>query len=74
MILWAPGVKPVGTLHDQDPLLGIWTVWVTRFSDSILMVMLSPAGPLPKKAGLLLVTVSPSLKLSRITVVALGVA
>ena len=54
--------------------MGTWTVSVIGFSDSTLIVMLSPAGPLPKKAGLSLVTVSPSLKLSRITVVALGVA
>ena len=39
-----------------------------------MTVIVSPPGPLPKNWGWLLVTVSPSVKLSRITLVGAGVA
>ena len=38
-----------------------------------LTVIVCPPGPLPKKAGLLLVTTSPSFRLSKITLVGVGV-
>lgn len=41
-------------------------------SDWIVIVICSPPGPLPKKAGFVLVTTSPSFRLSRITLVGEG--
>lgn len=70
--LWGPGARSVGGLHVQVPSPPIVTSSVTGFSDSTIIVMDSPLGPLPKKAGCVLVTVSPSLKLSRITLLGAG--
>lgn len=67
VILCSPGARPVGGVHFQSPLEGTFTLAVIG-SDSTVIEMVVPTGPSPKNSGLAVVTVSPSLMLSRVTV------
>jgi hypothetical protein len=49
--------------------LGIWTVAEIGLWEFIVMTIDSPPGPLPKNCGFWEVIVSPSFKLSKITLV-----
>ena len=73
VILWAPSANPCGELHFQLPFEGTLTDVVTG-SDSRVIVIVVPEGPSPKNSGFVEVTISPSSTLSKVTVVAEGVA
>lgn len=70
--LCVPDGRLVGGVQVQVPLLAILKVSVIG-SDSTVMVTDCPAGPLPKNEGLLLVITSPSVMLSKMTLVGVGV-
>ena len=51
VIEWDPGESGVGTLQLHDPLLGIARLSLIGFSECTVIVIFSPAGPLPKNSG-----------------------
>ncbi len=73
VIVCMPGSRLVGGLKFQSPFEGTLTEVVIG-SDSTVIVRVTPGGPSPKNAGFVVVTISPSSKLSKVTVEAEGVA
>lgn len=74
VILWDPSDKPCGGVHFQSPDWEIWTLSVVTGSDSTAIVRLILAGPWPKNSGIVVLIISPSLTLSKVTDWADGVA
>ena len=73
MILWVPSESPSGGFQLQLPEEPTVVSSVIG-SDSIVIVKVVPGGPSPKNSGSVLVTISPSSKLSSVTVSDEGVA
>ena len=73
VIEWAPSVRSAGGVQFQSPEAGTVTFSVTG-SDSTVIVKVVPAGASPKNSGWVELTISPSETLSKVTVVAEGVA